>query len=179
MLCNFISSKYACKHIHPWYLKINRVVLERHGIETLSRCDRIRFTSMELQIWRERPKLARDFCGKRIHICYIYLTNGVRVALATPIEWKAWLGWSWFVFVFGSICVYLCCAGVFTSAGPSQDIFSCSCGGSGDNLRAAIFLWDWRTKKQIACLEESHTVDVTQVHFVPDHQNKLLLMLMI
>ncbi|XP_058210172.1 uncharacterized protein LOC131322745 isoform X7 [Rhododendron vialii] len=70
-------------------------------------------------------------------------------------------------------------AGVFTSAGPSQDIFSCSCGGSGDNLRAAIFLWDWRTKKQIACLEESHTVDVTQVHFVPDHQNKLLLMLMI
>ncbi|KAF7145920.1 hypothetical protein RHSIM_Rhsim04G0118100 [Rhododendron simsii] len=26
-----------------------------------------------------------------------------------------------------------------------------------------IFLWDWRTKKQIVCLEESHTVDVTQV----------------
>ncbi|KAG5567722.1 hypothetical protein RHGRI_003049 [Rhododendron griersonianum] len=37
-----------------------------------------------------------------------------------------------------------------------------------------IFFWDWRTKKQIACLEESHMDDVTQVHFVPDHQNKLL-----
>ncbi|XP_058222851.1 WD repeat-containing protein GTS1 [Rhododendron vialii] len=65
------------------------------------------------------------------------------------------------------------------SAGPSQDIFSFSFGGSGDNLLAAgsksqIFFWDWRTKKQIACLEESHMDDVTQVHFVPDHQNKLL-----
>ncbi|KAH7862225.1 hypothetical protein Vadar_001647 [Vaccinium darrowii] len=65
------------------------------------------------------------------------------------------------------------------SAGPSQEIFSFSVGGSGDNLLAAgsksqIFFWDWRTKKQIACLEESHMDDVTQVQFVPDHQNKLL-----
>ncbi|CAL5426004.1 unnamed protein product [Camellia sinensis] len=65
------------------------------------------------------------------------------------------------------------------SAGPSQAIFSFSFGGSGDNLLAAgsksqIFFWDWRTKKQIACLEESHMDDVTQVHFVPDHQNKLV-----
>ncbi|KAI8574730.1 hypothetical protein RHMOL_Rhmol01G0377000 [Rhododendron molle] len=65
------------------------------------------------------------------------------------------------------------------SAGPSQDIFSFSFGGSDENLLAAgsksqIFFWDWRTKKQIACLEESHMDDVTQVHFVPDHQNKLL-----
>ncbi|KAI8022840.1 WD repeat-containing protein GTS1 [Camellia lanceoleosa] len=37
-----------------------------------------------------------------------------------------------------------------------------------------IFFWDWRTKKQVACLEESHMEDVTQVHFVPDHQNKLV-----
>ncbi|GFY98718.1 transducin/WD40 repeat-like superfamily protein [Actinidia rufa] len=53
------------------------------------------------------------------------------------------------------------------NAGPSQDIFSFSFGGSGDNLLAAgsksqIFFWDWRTKKQIACLEESHMDDVTQ-----------------
>ncbi|PSS14673.1 WD repeat-containing protein [Actinidia chinensis var. chinensis] len=65
------------------------------------------------------------------------------------------------------------------NAGPSQDIFSFSFGGSGDNLLAAgsksqIFFWDWRTKKQIACLEESHMDDVTQVHFVPDHRNKLV-----
>ncbi|CAL5357617.1 unnamed protein product [Camellia sinensis] len=65
------------------------------------------------------------------------------------------------------------------SAGPSQEIFSFSFGGPGDNLLAAgsksqIFFWDWRTKKQVACLEESHMEDVTQVHFVPDHQNKLV-----
>ncbi|KAL6978403.1 hypothetical protein U1Q18_020071 [Sarracenia purpurea var. burkii] len=65
------------------------------------------------------------------------------------------------------------------SAGPSQEIFSFSFGGSDDNLLAAgsksqIFFWDWRTKQQIACLEESHMDDVTQVNFVPDHQNKFL-----
>uniref|UniRef100_A0A5B6Z656 Uncharacterized protein n=1 Tax=Davidia involucrata TaxID=16924 RepID=A0A5B6Z656_DAVIN len=65
------------------------------------------------------------------------------------------------------------------SAGPSQEIFSFSFGGLGDNLLAAgiksqVFFWDWRTKKQVACLEESHMDDVTQVHFVPDHQNKLV-----
>ncbi|KAF5931383.1 hypothetical protein HYC85_032256 [Camellia sinensis] len=76
------------------------------------------------------------------------------------------------------------------SAGPSQEIFSFSLGGSGDNLLAAgsksqewnfneqqsngVTNWDLGNKKQIACLEESHMDDVTQVHFVPDHQNKLV-----
>ncbi|KAK3041497.1 hypothetical protein RJ639_000474 [Escallonia herrerae] len=72
------------------------------------------------------------------------------------------------------------------SAGPSEEIFSFSFGGSGNNLLAAgcksqVLLWDWRMKKQVACLEESHMDDVTQVdsavcdvHFVPDHQNKLI-----
>uniref|UniRef100_A0A5B6Z357 Uncharacterized protein n=1 Tax=Davidia involucrata TaxID=16924 RepID=A0A5B6Z357_DAVIN len=65
------------------------------------------------------------------------------------------------------------------SAGPSQEIFSFSFGGLGDNLLAAgiksqVFFWDWRTKKQVACLEESHMDDVTQVHFIPDHRNKLV-----
>ncbi|KAK9281871.1 hypothetical protein L1049_004778 [Liquidambar formosana] len=65
------------------------------------------------------------------------------------------------------------------SAGPSQEIFSFSFGGPGDNLVAAgcksqILFWDWRNKKQVACLEDSHVEDVTQVHFVPDRQNKLL-----
>ncbi|XWS36181.1 hypothetical protein CRYUN_Cryun20dG0063200 [Craigia yunnanensis] len=36
-----------------------------------------------------------------------------------------------------------------------------------------IFFWDWRNKKQVACLEESHVEDVTQVHFIPGYQNKL------
>ncbi|KAJ0053130.1 hypothetical protein Pint_00987 [Pistacia integerrima] len=69
------------------------------------------------------------------------------------------------------------------SAPSSQEIFSFSFGGSTDNLLAAgcnsqILFWDWRNKKQVACLEESHVDDVTQVRynvqFVPDHQNKLL-----
>lgn len=65
------------------------------------------------------------------------------------------------------------------NAGPSQEIFSFSFGGPGDNLLAAgcksqILFWDWRNKKQVACLEDSHVEDVTQVHFVPGHQNKLV-----
>ncbi|KAK2990619.1 hypothetical protein RJ640_019899 [Escallonia rubra] len=99
------------------------------------------------------------------------------------------------------------------SAGPSEEIFSFSFGGVSNNLLAAgcksqVLLWDWRMKKQVACLEESHMDDVTQVdsavcdlhvpnanydcnallvqcvdemvqlrasvHFVPDHQNKLI-----
>ncbi|KAL2535299.1 Transducin/WD40 repeat-like superfamily protein [Forsythia ovata] len=65
------------------------------------------------------------------------------------------------------------------SAGPSQEVFSFSFGGAGNNLLTAgcksqIFFWDWRTKKQVANLEESHMDDVTQVHFVPGHQNKLV-----
>ncbi|KAH7836231.1 hypothetical protein Vadar_033830 [Vaccinium darrowii] len=33
----------------------------------------------------------------------------------------------------------------------------------GSPLLMPIFIWDWRTKKQIACSEESHMDDVTQV----------------
>ncbi|PON65691.1 WD repeat containing protein [Parasponia andersonii] len=65
------------------------------------------------------------------------------------------------------------------SAGPSQEIFSFSFGGSTDNLLSAgcksqILFWDWRNKKQVACLEDSHVEDVTQVHFIPSHLNKLI-----
>ncbi|KAI4301400.1 hypothetical protein L6164_034683 [Bauhinia variegata] len=65
------------------------------------------------------------------------------------------------------------------AAGSSQEVFSFSFGGvSGDLIAAGcksqILFWDWRNKKQIACLEESHVDDVTQVHFVPDQQGKLV-----
>ncbi|KAF5744145.1 Transducin/WD40 repeat-like superfamily protein [Tripterygium wilfordii] len=65
------------------------------------------------------------------------------------------------------------------SASSSQEIFSFSFGGSTNNLlstgcKSQILFWDWRSKKQVACLEESHTDDVTQVHFVPDSCNKLV-----
>ncbi|CAH9145782.1 unnamed protein product [Cuscuta epithymum] len=64
-------------------------------------------------------------------------------------------------------------------AGPSKELFSFSFGGASDNLVAAgcnsqILFWDWRTPKQVACLDESHMEDVTQVKFIPGHQNKLL-----
>ncbi|KAI3449495.1 hypothetical protein Pfo_006160 [Paulownia fortunei] len=61
------------------------------------------------------------------------------------------------------------------NTGPSQEVFSFSFGGPDDNLLSAgILFWDWRTMKQTACLEESHTEDVTQVHFVPGHPSKLV-----
>ncbi|XP_054803968.1 WD repeat-containing protein GTS1 isoform X2 [Prosopis cineraria] len=64
-------------------------------------------------------------------------------------------------------------------AGSSQEVFSFSVGGPGGNLIAAgcksqIIFWDWRNHKQIACLEDSHVDDVTQVHFVPNQQGKLV-----
>nr|XP_004290782.2 PREDICTED: WD repeat-containing protein 89 homolog [Fragaria vesca subsp. vesca] len=64
-------------------------------------------------------------------------------------------------------------------SGSGAEIFSFSFGGSSNNLLAAgcnsqILLWDWRNDKQVACLEDSHVEDVTQVHFIPDHQSKLL-----
>ncbi|XP_077226536.1 transducin/WD40 repeat-like superfamily protein [Tasmannia lanceolata] len=64
-------------------------------------------------------------------------------------------------------------------AGSSQEIFSFSVGGSTGNLLAAgcnaqILFWDWRNGKQVSCLEDSHVDDVTQVHFAPEHQNKLI-----
>ncbi|KAL9272755.1 WD repeat-containing protein [Drosera capensis] len=64
------------------------------------------------------------------------------------------------------------------NAGPNQEVFSFSFGGSGNLLaggcKSQILFWDWRTMKQIACLEECHVDDVTQVHFFPGDQNKLL-----
>lgn len=64
-------------------------------------------------------------------------------------------------------------------AGSYQEIFSFSFGGTSGDLLAAgcnaqILFWDWRNGKQVACLEESHMDDVTQVRFVPDQQNKLI-----
>ncbi|XP_009801941.1 WD repeat-containing protein GTS1 [Nicotiana tabacum] len=65
------------------------------------------------------------------------------------------------------------------SGGPSQEIFSFSFGGANHNLLAAgcnpqLLFWDWRTKRQVACLEDSHTEDVTQVHFIPGYDDKLI-----
>lgn len=65
------------------------------------------------------------------------------------------------------------------SGGPSQEIFSFSFGGANHNTLAAgcnsqILFWDWRTKRQVACLEESHTEDVTQVHFIPGYDDRLI-----
>ncbi|GAB2282023.1 Protein gts1 [Dionaea muscipula] len=64
------------------------------------------------------------------------------------------------------------------NAGPCQEVFTFSFGGSGDLLaggcKSQILFWDWRNLKQIACLEECHVDDVTQVHFIPGAQNKLL-----
>ncbi|KAK9201842.1 hypothetical protein WN944_017050 [Citrus x changshan-huyou] len=68
---------------------------------------------------------------------------------------------------------------VWSVTAGSQEIFCFSFGGSTDYLLAAgcgsqIQFWDWRNKKQVACLEESHVEDVTQVHFVPNDQNKFV-----
>ncbi|CAH2057615.1 unnamed protein product, partial [Thlaspi arvense] len=59
-----------------------------------------------------------------------------------------------------------------------QKVFSFSYGGAGDNLLAGgckkqVLLWDWRNSKQVACLEESHMDDVTQIGFLGDCYQKL------
>ncbi|KAK8969804.1 hypothetical protein KSP40_PGU005957 [Platanthera guangdongensis] len=64
-------------------------------------------------------------------------------------------------------------------AGSPQEIFSFCIGGSSNNLlagggKAQILFWDWRNGKQVACLEESHMEDVTQVRFTPNQLNKLI-----
>uniref|UniRef100_A0A7N0V378 Uncharacterized protein n=1 Tax=Kalanchoe fedtschenkoi TaxID=63787 RepID=A0A7N0V378_KALFE len=64
-------------------------------------------------------------------------------------------------------------------AGSSQEVFSLSVGGAGNNLlaggcEAQVHIWDRRNQKRIASLEESHMDDVTQVRFVPGHQNTLV-----
>ncbi|KAK1278177.1 hypothetical protein QJS04_geneDACA007273 [Acorus gramineus] len=64
-------------------------------------------------------------------------------------------------------------------AGPSQEVYSFSFGGPSGNLLAAgcgseIRFWDWRIGKQMFCLEDSHVDDVTQVHFTPNDQSKLI-----
>lgn len=64
------------------------------------------------------------------------------------------------------------------NSGSSEEIFSFSFSGESNLLAAGcksqVLLWDWRNKKQVACLEESHIEDVTQVRFIPGTQNKLL-----
>ncbi|WOK98656.1 WD repeat-containing protein [Canna indica] len=64
-------------------------------------------------------------------------------------------------------------------ANSSKEIYSFCFGGSTGNLlaggcNAEIYFWDWRNGKQVACLEESHMDDVTQVRFVPNQQNNLI-----
>lgn len=64
-------------------------------------------------------------------------------------------------------------------AASYQEIFSFCIGGSSGNLLAGggnsqILFWDWRSCKQVACLEESHMDDVTQVRFTPNQKNKLI-----
>ncbi|KAL0920177.1 hypothetical protein M5K25_009295 [Dendrobium thyrsiflorum] len=64
-------------------------------------------------------------------------------------------------------------------AASYQEIFSFCVGGSSTNLLAGggksqILFWDLRSSKQVACLEESHMDDVTQVRFTPNQQNKLV-----
>ncbi|XP_008672316.1 WD repeat-containing protein GTS1-like isoform X1 [Zea mays] len=63
--------------------------------------------------------------------------------------------------------------------GVSQEMFTFAFGGSNGSLLAAgsnaqVLFWDWRSSRQIACLEESHMDDVTQVKFTPDQQSKLI-----
>lgn len=64
------------------------------------------------------------------------------------------------------------------NAGPSQEVFSFSYSEVNNLLaggcNAQVLLWDWRNRKQVACVEESHMDDVTQVRFVPGTRNKLL-----
>lgn len=65
------------------------------------------------------------------------------------------------------------------NAGASHEMFSFSFGGTSGNLLAAgssskVLLWDWRSSKQVACFEESHMDDVTQVRFAPNQQSKLI-----
>ncbi|MCO5597046.1 hypothetical protein L7F22_051120 [Adiantum nelumboides] len=61
----------------------------------------------------------------------------------------------------------------------SLELFSVSVGGSSSYLFAAggkakVLFWDWRTRKELACLEECHTEDVTQVRFHPTRKEKLV-----
>ncbi|GAU11213.1 hypothetical protein TSUD_342030 [Trifolium subterraneum] len=45
---------------------------------------------------------------------------------------------------------------------------------SGHSNDPNVLIWDRRYNKQIACLEDSHVDDVTQVHFVPGEPGKLI-----
>ncbi|KAH7372531.1 hypothetical protein KP509_17G008200 [Ceratopteris richardii] len=61
----------------------------------------------------------------------------------------------------------------------SSELFSFDCGGSSSSLFAAggkakVLFWDWRTQRELACLEECHTEDVTQVCFHPSRREKLV-----
>ncbi|KAI0513592.1 hypothetical protein KFK09_009619 [Dendrobium nobile] len=63
---------------------------------------------------------------------------------------------------------------------PSSPHLLCSC-SSDATIRMwdtrtfkQILFWDLRSSKQVACLEESHMDDVTQVRFTPNQQSKLI-----
>eukprot|EP00252_Welwitschia_mirabilis_P013259 TRINITY_DN2921_c0_g1_i2.p1 TRINITY_DN2921_c0_g1~~TRINITY_DN2921_c0_g1_i2.p1 ORF type:complete len:361 (-),score=60.44 TRINITY_DN2921_c0_g1_i2:149-1231(-) len=61
----------------------------------------------------------------------------------------------------------------------AHEIFSFSIGGSANHLLAAgsnaqILFWDRRCNSQVACLEECHMEDVTQVCFHPIYKSKLV-----
>ncbi|CAN6468911.1 unnamed protein product [Victoria cruziana] len=63
--------------------------------------------------------------------------------------------------------------------GSSQEIFSFSFDQSSGYLLAAgcssqICFWDLRNSRALACLEDSHVDDVTQVKFIPEHKNTLV-----
>eukprot|EP00249_Psilotum_nudum_P013187 c24203_g1_i1 orf=642-1259(-) len=63
--------------------------------------------------------------------------------------------------------------------GASQELYSFTVGGTSENLicagaRAQIRCWDWRTGEEIACMQECHTEDVTQVRFHPSRRDKLV-----
>ncbi|KAL5054358.1 hypothetical protein RYX36_035040 [Vicia faba] len=55
----------------------------------------------------------------------------------------------------------------FSTGGPNGSLVVAGC-------ESQVLLWDWRNNKQIACLEDPHMDDVTQVHFVPDEPGKLI-----
>ncbi|KAH7366210.1 hypothetical protein KP509_18G068000 [Ceratopteris richardii] len=68
---------------------------------------------------------------------------------------------------------------VLLQSHKSSELFSLSIGGSSNHLFAAggkakVLFWDWRTLKELACLEECHTEDVTQVRFHPNRKEKLV-----
>ncbi|KAG8057405.1 hypothetical protein GUJ93_ZPchr0002g23053 [Zizania palustris] len=59
---------------------------------------------------------------------------------------------------------------LLADSGDAEHFFRCI----RAHFDASVLLWDWRNSKQLACLEESHMDDVTQVKFAPYQQSKLI-----